>query len=476
MKLITDFLENSSRKFPNKTALIFKADKYTYAELQTRVQNFSSFVNKFQKNSVISIFFDNSPEFIIAYLGILKSACIAHIIPSNISQTNLNEQVFSAKPKSIISSKEFFPMISKIEDSKIEKIRFHEIKSRLYEERKANMSDYAYLIYTSGTTTKPKGVPITHSNSIFTTNNIVNILKYENSDIDVIPLPLSHSFGLGCLHASFYVGSTLILHKNLMNTSEIFASIKDNSATTFAAVPSSLTKLVKDESARIKDIFKDLRLIVTNSTSIPNTTVKEFKKILRYGTIATYYGLTEASRSTFMLFDDERKFDSVGRTPDQIEIKINNEKDLEKGEIWIKGLNVIKNYWNDLAADQNFVNGWLKTGDLGRLDKDGYLYILGRMDDVINVAGEKVLPQEVERVVKVLSDIEEAVAIPMKHESFGNTLKLFVKTTDKSKITKTEILSFCIRNLERYKVPSAIEFVEDFPKTQYGKIKRFMLK
>ena len=114
MKLITDFLENSSRKFPNKTALIFKADKYTYAELQTRVQNFSSFVNKFQKNSVISIFFDNSPEFIIAYLGILKSACIAHIIPSNISQTNLNEQVFSAKPKSIISSKEFFPMISKI--------------------------------------------------------------------------------------------------------------------------------------------------------------------------------------------------------------------------------------------------------------------------------------------------------------------------------------------------------------------------
>ena len=121
------------------------------------------------------------------------------------------------------------------------------------------------------------------------------------------------------------------------------------------------------------DIFKDLRLIVTNSTSIPNTTVKEFKKILRHGTIATYYGLTEASRSTFMLFDDERRFDSVGRTPDQVEIKINNEKDLEKGEIWIKGLNVIKNYWNDLAADQNFVNGWLKTGDLGRLDKDGYL-------------------------------------------------------------------------------------------------------
>ncbi len=89
---------------------------------------------------------------------------------------------------------------------------------------------------------------------------------------------------------------------------------------------------------------------------------------------------------------------------------------------------------------------------------------------------EKVLPQEVEGVVKVLSDIEEAVAIPMKHESFGNTLKLFVKTTGESKITKTEILSFCIRNLERYKVPSTIEFVVDSPKTQYGKIKRFMLK
>jgi len=474
MILITDFLENSSRKFPNKTALIFKDSKYTYQELNNEVEKKSSFFNKFKRNSVISLFFDNSPEFIISYLGVLKSACIAHIISSNITKNNLDEQISTTNPAAIVSSRELFPKISVIEDPKIEKIEYHEIKSGSYDERKAKMSDYAYLIYTSGTTTKPKGVPITHNNSVFTTNNIVNMLKYKNSDVDILPLPLSHSFGLGCLHTSLCVGSTLVLHKNMINT-EIFSSVNDYSATTFAAIPSSLINLINTEPSSLKDIFKDLRLIITNSTSIPSDTIKEYKKILQRGIIATYYGLTEASRSTFMIFDDEKKFNSVGLTPAQIEIKINNKKNLESGEIWIKGKNVIKKYWNE-EYKENFNDGWLKTGDLGRVDDNGYLYILGRVDDLINISGEKVYPQEIERVVQVLSGIDDAVVIPMKHEVFGEVVKLFVKKSIKSDVSKTDILTHCIKNLERFKVPARIEFVEDFPRTDYGKIKRFMLK
>ena len=476
MTVITDFLENSSKKFPNKVALIFKDSKYTYEELENKVKENSSFINQFQKNSVISLLFDNSPEFIFSYLSILKSGCVAHIIPANTSERNLQNQISSTNPSAIISSKELFPQISKIENSQIEIIHYDEIKPRSYTVRKSNESDYAYLIYTSGTTTKPKGVPITHNNSVFTTNNIVNILKYTSQDIDVIPLPLSHSFGLGCLHTSLFVGSTIILHKNFSNNSEIFSSIKDYSATTIAAIPYSLTKLLKTETPNVKNIFSNLRLIVTNSTSIPSNTVKEYKKILKSGMIATYYGLTEASRSTFMIFDDESKFSSVGKTPDQIEIKIDSEDNSESGEIWIKGPNTINNYWNNPEADQNITNNWLRTGDLGQIDETGNLYLLGRIDDTINIAGEKVLPQEIERVVKVLSDVEEAVAIPMKHEIFGNTIKLIVQRTETSEITANEILSYCIKNLERYKVPTKIEFITDFPKTSYGKIKRFMLK
>ena len=476
MTTITDFLENTSEKFPDKTAIIFQDKKITFKELEDEVKNNSSFIKKFQNNSVISLLFENSPEFIISYLGVLKSGCIAHVIPANISQDNLEEQISSTHPSAIISSNELFSKISNIENLEIEKINYNEIKPTIYEKKRIDETNYAYLIYTSGTTKKAKGVPITHKNSVFTTNNIVNILKYSSSDIDVIPLPLSHSFGLGCLHTSLFVGSTIILHKNFIKTSEIFESITNYSATTIAAVPFSLTKLIKTESTKVKDTFRNLRLIMTNSTSISSETVKAYKNILQSGMIATYYGLTEASRSTFMIFDDDEKFNSVGKTPEHIQIKINNNDNSEVGEILVKGPNVIKNYWNNLEADKNIVDQWLKTGDLGRIDQDGFLYLLGRTDDIINIAGEKIRPQEIEGVVKVLSDVDEVIALPMKHETLGSTIKLFVKKTDNSEITENEILSFCIRKLERYKVPAKIEFISEFPKTSYGKIKRFMLK
>ena len=246
-------------------------------------------------------------------------------------------------------------------------------------------------------------------------------------------------------------------------------------ATTFAAVPPSLSKLIKNNFTEVTNVFKNLSLIMTNSTSIPVSTVKEYKNILEHGIIARYYGLTEASRSTFMIFDDEKKIESVGRPSDGVKIKIKDENNEGTGEIWIHGPNVIDNYWRN-EYSENKSEGWLKTGDLGRFDENGFLYILGRVDDLINISGEKVYPQEIERIVKVLSGIEEVIAIPMKHRSFGEVVKLFVKKTANSEITSTDILTHCIKNMERFKVPAKIEFVEDFPRTDYGKIKRFMLK
>ena len=431
MNTVADFLNNSYRTNPDKIAIIDNDSKLTYSELHEEVNNFSSFLNKFPKNSVVSLLFDNTHEFVISYLGTINSGCIAHLIPTGISQKNLIEQISSAKPKLILASENHFSKIAEIESKNIEKLRFSEVKKTSYQDHKPQPSDYAYLIYTSGTTSSPKGVPVTHSNCVFTTANIVRTLQYSQDDIDVLPLPLSHSFGLGCLHTSFYVGSTLIIHKTT-EIPQILDSIKNHHASTLAAIPSTLSKIVSNGFDDSSNTLSNLRLIITNSTFLPPETTKKLKKILKNGKVATYYGLTEASRSTFMIFDGDDNIESVGKPSDGISLKlVSNDNEPTIGEVWIKGRNVIDNYWSDEHTKENLVDGWLKTGDLGRLDKDEYLYILGRMDDIINVAGEKVLPQEVEGVVKVLSDIEEAIAIPMKHESFGNTLKLFVKTTDK---------------------------------------------
>jgi len=476
MNTVADFLNNSYRVHPDNIAIIDNNSKLSYSELNQEVNNFSSFLNKFPKNSVISLFFDNSCEFVISYLGTINSGCIAHLIPTGISQKNLMEQISSAKPKLVLSSENHFPKIAEIESKDIEKLRFSEVKKTSYKDRKPQPSDYAYLIYTSGTTSLPKGVPITHSNCAFTTGNIVRTLQYSRDDIDVLPLPLSHSFGLGCLHTSLYVGSTLIIHKTT-EISQILDSIKNYNASTLAAVPSTLSKIVSNNSDDSANTLSRLRLIITNTTFFPPETIQKLKKILKKGKVATYYGLTEASRSTFMIFDNDNKIESVGKPSDEISLKlISNNKESTTGEIWIKGNNVIEKYWNEEHTKENIDNKWLKTGDLGRIDNDGYLYILGRVDDLINISGEKVYPQEIERVVKVLSGIDDVIAIPMKHKVFGEVVKLFVKKTIESDISKTEILTYCIKHLERFKVPAKIEFVEDFPRTDYGKIKRFMLK
>ena len=261
-----------------------------------------------------------------------------------------------------------------------------------------------------------------------------------------------------------------------MDIPQILNSIKKYNVSTLAAVPSTLSKIVSNNLEDTPNSLSKLRLIITNSTFFPPETIQKLKKILNDGKVATYYGLTEASRSTFMIFDSNEKIESVGKPSDGISLKLvsNNDKS-SIGEIWIKGKNVIERYWNE-EYKENFTDGWLKTGDLGRVDDDGYLYILGRVDELINISGEKVYPQEIERAVKVLSGIDDAVAVPMKHEVFGEVVKLFVKKSIKSDVSKTDILTHCIKNLERFKVPAKIEFVEDFPRTNYGKIKRFMLK
>ena len=475
MNTVADFLNNSYRTNPDKIAIIDNDSKLTYSELHEEVNNFSSFLNKFPKNSVVSLLFDNTHEFVISYLGTINSGCIAHLIPTGISQKNLIDQISSAKPKLVLASENHFSKIAEIESENIEKLRFLEVKKTSYQDRKPQPSDYAYLIYTSGTTSSPKGVPVTHSNCVFTTANIVRTLQYSQDDIDVLPLPLSHSFGLGCLHTSFYVGSTLIIHKTT-EIPQILDSIKNHHASTLAAIPSTLSKIVSNSFNDSSNTLSNLRLIITNSTFLPPETTKKLKKILKNGKVATYYGLTEASRSTFMIFDGDDNIESVGKPSDGISLKlVSNNNESTIGEVWIKGRNVIDNYWSDEHTKENLVDGWLKTGDLGRID-NGYLYILGRVDDLINISGEKVYPQEIERVVKVLTGIDDVIAVPMKHEVFGEVVKLFVKKSIESDISKTDILTHCIKNLERFKVPAKIEFVEDFPRTDYGKIKRFMLK
>ncbi len=351
-------------------------------------------------------------------------------------------------------------------------------KSTQNDQENSISSEYAALIYTSGTTAIPKGSLIKHSNILFTTENIVKVLECVSDDVHIVPLSLSHSFGLGCLHTSLYSGSTIILHKNTINPLDLLKSINEYNASTLAAVPPTLAKLLKNFRNDFVENCKRLRLIITNSTAVNEQTVKEILRLFPLTKFATYYGLTEASRSTFMIFNGKSgKENSVGIPAPGVEIKVvgDDGKEAKEGEICIRGKNVIERYWNNIRDKDKFEEGWLKTGDVGRFDEEGYLYLLGRKDNLINVGGEKVMPDEIEKIVKSISGIVDAVAVGVDDELFGKIVKMFV-ITDDPKLDSLTIMNYCIKNLERYKVPTKIEFVKNLPKTEYGKVQRFLLR
>lgn len=477
---VIKFLEECVEKHPTKIAVIDEQRSLTFRELHQEVQNFSSCIANLSKKNIVSLSSENSISFIIAYLGIIKAGKIAHLVQPEISENNLLNQIRSSDSGGIICSSMIKKNFAKYTSLKIPILEFDEISNESRNDTiNSQMNELAHLIYTSGTTAEPKGVPISHAMIEFTTNNIVNVLGYSNSDVDVLPLPLYHSFGLGCFHTSLCIGSTLVLLKNANSLEYLLESLKKYHATTLAAIPATLTKLLRFDRKNLEDCFATIRLIITNSTPIPKNTVQSFKRIIRNGHLATYYGLTEASRSTFMIFDENNgREESVGRAAPHVQIKIVSESknDLQFGEVWIKGNNVIKRYWNNNEADKNIIDGWLRTGDIGYFDKENYLFLKGRLDDVINVGGEKVAPEEIEDVVKQVSGVEDAAAFGIYHEIFGQVVKLNVVKSKGAELDKSKILSHCIKNLEKFKIPTKIDFVESIPKTDYGKVKRFMLK
>jgi len=472
---IIDYLEKNSKEFPEKNAIIFEDDKISYNELYHRVQNFSLPVIK--KQEVISLIAENSISFITTYLGIIRIGKIVHVAAPNILENDLLNQLKSANSSLIICSEKVFNNISKYSKIKTPILKFSELKTVANIEKGTRKENkISHLIYTSGTTAEPKGVGITHQMIEFTTKNIIDVLKYSSSDVNILPLPLNHSFGLGCFHVSITVGSTVILHKDASNLQNLLKSIINNNATTIAAIPATLTKFLKLEGVNLDSYFLNIRLVITNSTAIPKNTIQSFREILKKGNLATYYGLTEASRSTFMIFQEDLSRDnSVGKSAPEVNIKIENNHN-SIGEILVKGKNVISSYWNNEMLDVNFIDGWLRTGDLGYLDKNGFLFLKGRKDDMINVGGEKIIPFEIEVIVKQLSGIEDVAAFGIENEIFGQVIKLHVVKSIESDIDKSKILIHCMKNLEKFKIPSKIDFVESIPKTSYGKVKRFMLK
>ncbi len=351
---------------------------------------------------------------------------------------------------------------------------------------KCEEDDVATLIYTSGTTGSPKGVMLTHSNLISNAQACLKRVKITPKDHFSCLLLLYHSFTLTtCILTPFYAGATSVIIKSLKNFKEVFKQILKSKVTIFIAIPPIYRILADAKTPFFLTAFpfrllNPIRLCVSGGEALPLEVMRKFEKKFHIPVLEGY-GLTEASPVVTLSPLNERKLGSVGQPLEGIEIRIvdDDNKELptgEIGEILAKGPSVMKGYYDRPEETEAAIkHGWLYTGDLGKLDEEGFLYIVDRKKDLIVMKGLNVYPKEVEDVLYTHPKVKEAAVIGRHLEGKGEVPIAYVVLQEGENATEDEIHKYLRHSLASYKIPRRIEFRKDLPKTPTGKILKRML-
>ncbi|MBR1635121.1 MAG: acyl--CoA ligase [Lachnospiraceae bacterium] len=346
-----------------------------------------------------------------------------------------------------------------------------------------SLDSFADIIFTTGTTGEPKGVQLSHRNIMAAARNINTFIKNATDEVEMLALPISHSFGLGRMRCALSNGQTLVLLGSFANVKRFFRFIKDYEVNGFGMVPASwalLKRLSGDEISKYKD---QLNYIEIGSAPMPLEEKEYLMQMLPKTRICMHYGLTEASRSAFMEFhEEENRLNTVGKQSPNMNITIRDESgnelpDGNEGEICVSGDAVTVGYLN-IPKDDSFWKNSFRTGDWGVKDPDGYITLKSRKKELINVGGKKVSPIEVEEVLKGIDFIEDCVCIgiPDQDGILGEVVKAFVVTKHPEMISYESVEPLIGNQLEGFKHPVIYSVIDEIPKTTSGKIQRLSLK
>ncbi|MDE5773652.1 MAG: acyl--CoA ligase [Muribaculaceae bacterium] len=341
----------------------------------------------------------------------------------------------------------------------------------------------ADILFTTGTTGTPKGVPLTYLNEAAAVRNINSFIRNSTDDVELLALPVSHSFGLGRLRCCLANGQTIILLGSFVNLKKFFRTIEEENVTGLTMVPASWKFIEKMSGEKLAEYSPQLRYIEMGSAFFSAEDKRRLAELFPVTRVTMHYGLTEASRSAFMEFhEDISHIDSVGKASPYTDIKIYSEQGRpldtnEEGEICIKGEHVTKGYAY-IDNDNTFYDSYFRTGDYGMIDVDGYIYLKSRIKELINVGGKKVSPSEVDEQILKIDGIEDCacVGIPDPEGIMGELVKAYIVKSAGSSLTIEEIRKALTGKLESYKLPVEYEWIEAIPKTQNGKIQRNLLK
>lgn len=479
---------------PEKIALNYKGTTVTYGQLDEMVLAYAGFLKKagLKAGDKVVLSCLNSPEFIYSYFGTVRNGAV--IVPINLMLT-MEEIVYVVRD----SEAKFMimhPLIlqkSKLTKEAIEqalgvtlivldddfKAQLPEVSTEGFEDA-AGMDSISTFLYTSGTTGKQKAAMLTHKNLVVNSEQCYIGLKAQPDDIYMCVLPMFHVFAFtACILMPLLSGATISILESFQPKEVVETLLKDE-ITIFMGVPSMYVVLL--EAGKKNITFPRLRFAVSGGSALPVEIYRQGREIMKLPIIEGY-GLTEASPAvSFNPPDGIQKEGSIGLPLPDVECKIVGEDDRELpagevGELAVRGENVMLGYYNQPEETaKTLLGGWLHTGDLAKMDEDGYIYIVDRKKDMVIVAGLNVYPREVEEVIYQYPKVKEAAVIGLADKLRGEYVKAFIVLKEGEECHPKELLRFMREKLAAYKLPRHIEFIDSLPKNSTGKIMKRILK
>ncbi len=486
-------LIGSVQRYPESVALRMGDAPITYAELDLATARVAGLLRErgFEPGDRAGIMLPNVPEFAIAYYGVLRAGGV--VVPMNVllKQREVEFYLGDSEAKLIFAWHEFADAAldgaaeADAECIVVEPESFARLLANAAPvddivDRDAD--DTAVILYTSGTTGKPKGAELTHANLTINADVSKALFTLDHDDVVLGALPLFHAFGQTCgLNAAFGAGASLALIPRF-DAGKVLATIERDGVTVFEGVPTMFAALLHHPEREQFDV-STLRVCVSGGAALPVEVLRGFEEA--FGCVVLEgYGLSETSPvACFNHPDRERKPGSIGTPVEGVEMKLVDDQRhdaarREVGEIAIRGHNVMKGYWNRPDATAQAIDdaGWFYSGDIARIDEDGCYFIVDRKKELIIRGGYNVYPREIEEVLYEHPGVREAAVIGIPHDSLGEEVGAAVALKPGAQVTESEIRDYVKTNVAAYKYPRHVWFVDELPKGPTGKILKREIK
>lgn len=508
--LLHDYLIQAARELSDKIALVCMKQRVSYGELDARSNALANCLISagVKHGDRVVVFADNTVETVISFWAVLKANAVVSIVNPLTKSDKLHYLLQDCRPTALITDAHIHSVFAEpardcshlrcvivsgnIDDTKLAALPH----ARRWDDALAAGDrsappvrtcidiDLAAIIYTSGSTGDPKGVMLTHRNMLAACTSVASYLEVQEDEVILGVLPLAFDYGLYQMIMAFYMGARLVLERSFTFPAQILNLMVDEGVTGFPGVPTIFSILAELKSLKDYDLSK-IRYVTNTAAALPVKHIHMLKDIFPAARIYSMYGLTECKRCTYLPPKDiDRKPSSVGIAIPNTEAWIVDEDGNRVGpdivgQLVIRGATVMKGYWEKPESTAKKLKPGplpgeqvLYTGDYCKMDEEGYLYFVGRMDDIIKSRGEKVAPKEVENAIMNIPGIKEVAVIGVPDDILGQAVKAFIVLEEGVTMSEKQFQKECQSRLENFMVPKYVVEVESLPKTNTGKIKK----